>query len=244
MLFRATHADTADDLCTVLKKFDALFPHAKEQELLSVLMYRGHSFAGLEWGDRFQPELLKAADGIKADESNLQAMEDACCWTNKFYRAPAEYGITLTLRDALESKRLDCVRATDMIGAIFRNAGRIGFGNVRWCSETCGHSVAAYSHTDGEKIRFQLFDGLNPSTEPEFWPECYFHGHAWPPGLEDNAPPYAAELYIRGLDSYIWVQGYIIRGPNAGWLTKASIPYSMRLQQASNTKVFDGPYPQ
>jgi hypothetical protein len=244
MLFRAAHADTADDLCAALKKFDAPNPHAKVQELLSVLMYRGHPFAGLEWGDRFQPELLKAAGNIKPDESSLQAMEDACRWTNSFYRTPAEYGVTLTLRDALERKKLDCVRATDMIGAIFRNAGRIGFGNVRWCSETGGHSVAVYVHPEGEQVKMQIFDGLNPSAQPEFWPECYFHGHAWPPGLEDNSAPYAAELYLRGLDSYIWAQGYIIRGPNAGWLTKASVPYSIRFQHGSSAKVFDGPYPQ
>jgi hypothetical protein len=245
MLFRAAYADTADELCQVLKKFDSLNPHAKEQELLSVLMYRGHSFAGLEWGDRFQPELLKAAEEIKPDESNLQAMDDACRWTNSFYRTPAQYGVTLTLREALEHKKLDCVRATDMIGAIFRNAGRIGFANVRWCSATGGHSVAVYAQPDGDKNRFQIFDGLNPSKESEYFPECYFPGHAWPPSLEENAaPPYAAELYVRGLDSYIWAQGYIIRGPNAGWLTKTSVPYSIRLQDVSTTKVFDGPYPQ
>jgi hypothetical protein len=131
-----------------------------------------------------------------------------------------------------------------MIGAIFRNAGRIGFGNVRWSCETGGHSVAAYGHADGDTIKFQLFDGLNPSAQPEFWPECYFHGHAWPPSLEDNTPPYAAELYLRGLDSYIWAQGYIIRGPNAGLFTKTAIPYSIRLQQASSSKAFNGPYPE
>jgi hypothetical protein len=85
---------------------------------------------------------------------------------------------------------------------------------------------------------------LNPPTTPEIWPECYYHGHDWPPGLENNSPPYAAELYVRGLDSYVWAGGYIIRGPNAGWLTKAIIPYSNRLKDQSTTKVFDGPYPQ
>ena len=76
------------------------------------------------------------------------------------------------------------------------------------------------------------------------WPDCYFHGHAWPTGLENNAQPYAAELYVRGLDSYIWAEGYIIRGPNAGWMTTAAIPYSVHRKDASTRKVFDGPYPQ
>jgi hypothetical protein len=78
---------------------------------------------------------LHAADEIKASDSNLQALMDACQWTNHFYD-PANYGVTFTLRDALEQKKLDCVRATDMIGAIFRNAGRTRFGNVRWTAST------------------------------------------------------------------------------------------------------------
>ena len=52
-----------------------------------MLMYRGHSFAGLEWADRFRPELVKAADQIGPNESDVQAMQDACQWTNKFYQA-------------------------------------------------------------------------------------------------------------------------------------------------------------
>jgi hypothetical protein len=245
MLYRATNADTADELADALKKFDAQKPHAREQELMSGLMYRGHSFAGLEWGDRYQPELIKAADEISPSESDIKVMEDACQWTNKFYRAPATYGVTFTLRSALEQKRLDCVRATDMIGAIYRNAGRSGFGHVRWCCETGGHSVAAYLSPDSSgKVRAQLFDGLNPPAEPELWPNCYFNGHEWPVGLQDNAQPYAAELYIRGLDSYIWAEGYVIRGPNAGWYTSADIPYSTHHRGDIHKKVFDGPYPQ
>ena len=246
MLFRADHVDADDDLSAVLKKFDAMNPHAKVGELLSVLMYRGHSFAGLEWGDRFRPELLKAAEQIKSSDTDLQAMQDACRWTNQFYDQPAEYGVTFTLRDALLSHRLDCVRATDMIGAIYRNAARAGFGHVRWCSETGGHSVAAYIKPENDKPVARLLDGLTSSQEPETWPECYFRGHAWPPSLEHehNPTPYAAELYIRGIDSYIWAEGYIIRGPNAGWLTTAAIPYSTTRREAATRKVFDGPYPE
>ena len=125
-------------------------------------MYRGHSFAGLEWGDRYQPELVQAADEIKPDETDLQALMDACRWTNHFYRSPATYSPILTLRAALEQKKLDCVRSTDMIGAIFRNAGRTRFGHVRWCSETGAHSVAAYLGVENEHLKTQLVDGLMP----------------------------------------------------------------------------------
>jgi hypothetical protein len=243
MLFRADHAETGDDLYTVLRKFDALHPHATSGELMNVLMYRGHSFAGLEWGDRFQPELLQAANEIKPSETDLEAFQAAWKWTNQFYE-PDQYGVTFTLRDALKQKRLDCVRATDMIASIYRNAGRVGLGHVRWCSETGGHSVAAHLSSEGDHIRTLLGDGLTSPHEPEVWPECYFHGHAWPPGLENNAPPYAAELYLRGIDGYIWAQGYIIRGPNAGTLASVDIPYSTHHHEQFAKKVFDGPYPQ
>jgi hypothetical protein len=130
-----------------------------------------------------------------------------------------------------------------MIGAIFRNAGRPRFGHVRWCCETGAHSVAAYLGADHDKLQTRVVDGLMPPETPEAWPSCYFHGHAWPPGLENNTQPYAVELYVRGLDSYIWAEGYIVRGPNAGWLTTAAIPYSTHRQQQSTRKVFNGPYP-
>src|SRR2546423_4619507 len=226
MLYRSTSAETADEMCGVLKKLDSMNPHASVGELTSVLMYRGHSFAGLEWADRFQPELRNAAEEIQISESDEDAMMDACRWTNRFYKAPASYGVTFTLRDALEQKRLDCVRATDMIGAIFRNAGRTRFAHVRWCAETAGHSVAAYVGTENDKPHVMVADGLNPPAEPEHFPDCYFQGHAWPPGLAGNPTPYCVELYVRGLDSYIWADGYIIRGANAGDLTSAAIPYS------------------
>ncbi len=242
MLYRAKHADTADYLCTVLKKFDQVNPHATVGELMSVIMYRGHSFAGLEWADRFQPELLHASEQIPTNESDLDALLGACKWTNSFYD-PTNYGVTFTLRDALEQKRLDCVRATDMIGAIFRNAGRTRFGNVRWCASTGGHSVAAYFEAAGNEIKPKIVDGLMPPSAPESWPECYFHGHQWPPGLQNNAPPYAVEMYARGIDSYIWMEGYQVRGPKAGWLTSAAIPYSTSRREFHSKRVFDGPYP-
>jgi hypothetical protein len=244
MLYRCTQANTTDEVAETLKKLDARLPHATVGELTSVLMYRGHSFAGLEWSDRFRPELMAAADEIKEDESDQDALLEACRWTNRFYD-PSNYGVTFTLRDALEHKRLDCVRATDMIGAIFRNAGRARFGHVRWCAETAGHSVAAYLGTDSNgHSDVSVADGLNPPAEPEHWPDAYFHGHAWPAGMTSNPTPYCVELYIRGLDSYIWAEGYIVRGPNAGELTTASIPYSTHRKDAATTKVFDGPYPQ
>jgi hypothetical protein len=244
MLYRSASAGTEDEMCAALRKFDALTPHATMGELLGMLMYRGHSFAGLEWDDRFQPQLVQAADDIKQTESDSDALLDACRWTNRFYNAPATYGVTLTLRDALEQKKLDCVRATDMIGAIFRNAGRTRFGHVRWCAESAGHSVAVYFGMEKDKLEPLIVDGLNTPAKPDVWPDCYFHGHTWPPGMTENPTPYAVELYARGIDSYVWLEGYIVRGPNAGQLSTAGIPYSQAHQRRETRKVFEGPYPE
>jgi hypothetical protein len=246
MLFRAARADATDYLCAVLKKFDASHPRATVGELMGVLMYRGHSFGGLEWDDRFQSSLLQAADQIPSTASDLDALMTAWRWTNQFYRGPGDgYGRTFTLRDAIQQHKLDCVRATDMIGAIFRNSGRPRFGHVRWCAETNAHSVAAYMSVNPDGTRQTLIaDGLQLATAPELWPQCYFHGHAWPAGIEASPTPYCAELYLRGLDNYIWGEGYIVRGPNAGRLMTAKIPYSTSRRQDTETRVFDGPYPQ
>ncbi len=245
MLFHAWNADVADDMFAVLKKFDAAHPHATMGEMLGVLMYRGDAFAGMEWADRFQPNLRQAADSIPANESDEDAFLMAARWTNQFYRSGAQYAATYTLHDALEQKKLDCVRATDMIGAIYRNAGRPKFGNVRICAGTYAHSVAAFlDRTDDDKSRTQLADGLDPKQQPQLWPQCYFSGQAWPKGLENPAKPYSAELYVRGLDNYIWVEGYIIRGPNAGTYITSRVPYSTHRLQETTQKLFAGPYPQ
>jgi hypothetical protein len=245
MLFRADHVRTDDELLVTLEKFNKLHPHAQVGELMNALMYRGHSFAGLEWGDRFRPELIEAAEIIGAKATDLEAFKSAWRWTNDLYQADSNYGVTFTLRDALQRKRLDCVRATDMITSIYRNAGHVGAGNVRWCSETSGHSVAALMVRRNNDLQMFIGDGLMPPAEPEVWPECYFQGHAWPKGLEANSPPYAAELYVRGLDGYVWAEGYIIRGPNAGMYTSVDTPYSAFHHNASISKrIFAGPYPQ
>jgi hypothetical protein len=243
ILFRARTVQLVNDLRAVLKRFDACYPRATVNELMGVMMYRGHSFAGNEWGDRFQPQLAEAAATIPADQSDPAALRAARDWTHQFYR-PENYGATFTLRDALDRRRLDCVRATDMIAAIFRNAGRTRMGHVRWCSETGGHSVAAYLGPDEPRSKPLLADGLTAPREPEVWPDCYFRRHAWPPGLESNRPPYAMELYARGIDSYVWAQGYIVRGANAGLLTTAPIPYTKQFGSDSTRKVYDGPYPE
>src|SRR5690606_22965430 len=152
--------------------------------------------------DRFQPELTKAGDEIDPSKSNAEAFLGAWSWTNSFF-TPENYGTSWTLRSAIMSKKLDCVRVTDMVGTIFRNAGRSRFGHIRWSSEGGGHSVAAFLGGDNSQPQILIVDGMNMPGEPEIWPNAYFSGHAWPPILANNPTPYAVELYGRGIDSYV-----------------------------------------
>src|SRR5690606_30503562 len=108
MLFRYTSANTVNRLRDVLTRFDKVSPNASIDELMDVMMYRAQSFAGLEWDDRFQPELTRAGAEIDAQWSNSQALQSACGWTNRFYQ-PENYGTTFTLREAIMRKKLDCV---------------------------------------------------------------------------------------------------------------------------------------
>jgi hypothetical protein len=241
MLYRAGQSGAIDSVTDAVRRFDAIHPEASMGELLGVLMYRGHSFAGLDWADRFQPQLVEAAKRLSG--SDAEAFLQACRLTYQFDQSDT-YAVTFTLRDALESKRLDCVRATDMIGAIFRDSGRPRFGHVRWSSGIRGHSVAAYVGTENGKSKVLLADGLNPPEQPEVWPDAYFHGHAWPAVVGKYPNPYAVELYVRGLDNYIWAEGYIVRGANAGTLMKAGIPYASHRANAETKKVYEGPYPE
>jgi hypothetical protein len=242
MLDRAWRGDAADQLCEAVRRFDANYPHATVAELMGVLMYRGHSFGGLEWADRYQGSLMNMAGAIHGPDR--EAFFNAYQQTFNLYHDSTHYGPSLTLREALAHGQLDCNRATDMIGALYRNSGQSRFGHVRWCAGAAGHSVAAAGVGEGPASRVLLADGLTPMNQPETWPQAYFQGHAWPAGLQDNPPPFAAELYLRGLDNYVWVQGYIIRGPSAGTLTTTAVPYLPHWQKAGSAKVYGGPYPQ
>jgi hypothetical protein len=241
MLYRAGRADQTAQLKTVLKRFDTNYPKASVPQLMGVLVYRGHSFAGLEWGDRYQPQLIEAAASITG--SSREVLMAASQWTNRFYE-PTQYGLTFTLRDAIAERRLDCVRSTDMIAAIYRNAGRTALGHVWWSAGSASHSVAALLERgpDG-KPQTSMIDGLVPGAALEQWPSAYFRGHDWPAGMQNNPQPYSAELYVRGIDNYVWAEGFIIRGPSAGLLTQAAIPYLTSRSESTTSTVYTGPHP-
>jgi hypothetical protein len=234
MLFRATRGGMVDQLGIVLGRLNAIKPDATLNELMSSLMYRGHSFGGLEWADCYQPQLMQAAAELHGNDE--EAFLEAYKYTYGFYRA-CSYGVTVTLRQAIEQRRLDCIRATDMLGDIYRESGRARLGHVRWSAGTNAHSVAAITaNRDGQR-KILLLDGMSPMDKPEVWPDAYLHGHAWPPGLENSDPPYCMELYTRGLDNYIWAEGYIARDTNAGTLMKAAVPYLRGREKTTTEKL-------
>jgi len=49
MLDRARESDTLEQLIDAVCRFDAAHPRASVSQLMGVLMYRGHSYGGLEW---------------------------------------------------------------------------------------------------------------------------------------------------------------------------------------------------
>ena len=227
-----------DQLAVVLGRFNNLNPRASLSDLMGVLMYRGHSFAGLEWSDRFLPDLMDPA--VAGDDE--QAFLGARTYTHSFYSGFDHYGPSLTLRDAMQEKKLNCVRALRHDRLPLPQQRSAGFGHVRWCSGTMAHSVAALTVERDGKPRTILADGLTEDSA-EIWPDAYFQGHTWPAGLQNNPSPYAAELYAHSLDNYIWAEGYIVCGEDAGTLVKAAVPYLPYEDKASCEKVFSGPYP-
>jgi len=227
MLFRMSRTKAVDRLEAVLQRFDKAHPRATVAELMDVIFYRGgDGYAGFEWADRLDPRLMETAAALPDD--NERALLGARRAVFGTFGGWTNYGGgVLTLREALDQRKLDCVRATDMIGSLYRDAGRGGFFNVRWLCGTVGHTVAAAEIRSGDKVEMVVADGLDASPAGRaVWSPEYFRGHAWPTGYPDKPRPvYAMELSARGLDSYVWVEGCILQGPDAGLHVRPPVPY-------------------
>ena len=151
--------------------------------------------------------------------------------------------VDLGLRTGTEVEIHSGLTSDDMIAAIHRNSGGTRFGFVNWSAGSHGHAAAAYFDHQDSQPRTLVIDGMSGDPQPETWPDAYFNGHAWPPGFNGNPPPYSVELMARGIDNYIWLEGYLIRGPNAGTLLRAAVPYLPAREKSDQQKVFAGPYP-
>jgi hypothetical protein len=89
-----------------------------------------------------------------------------------------------------------------------------------------------------------ILDCLCPQTPAEVWPSAFFQDFRWPQGYPGSRGPlFSAELYVRGLDGYLFTAGYVVRGESAGYLVRASLPYVPTAPKPGVTKIFDGPYP-
>jgi len=236
-LYRAKAVGVLDRLGTALKRFSARHRKATVAELMDVLPYRASlGMAGIEWGDRYDARLMKAAGELTGDDRRTALLSAHWFAQHDVYKSGENYkGMVLTLRKALDDGKYDCIRGTDMVAAVYRNAGWPGFLNVRWCRGSSAHTIGAVALTgdDGERGMLTI-DSLFPTPRAQgSWPDSYVTGH---PGL------YSVQLNGRGLDNYVWLEGYLLRGPNAGTLVKAAVPY-LRGHEKAGREILGPPKP-
>jgi len=226
MLHRAVAAQTLDALGVVLKRYEQANPDPTPHGLMDVIFSRGGGpESGYDWAERFDPRLMAAAATFGG--SDAQVLLRAQHFARALLGTAAHYGASDSVREALDRNRFDCINGTGIIGSLYRNAGRSGFYTIRWSGGRVGHTVAAAEVAEPDGRAIVIVDALEDAqTATERWPSAYDRGHRWPPtyvGL--RADLYAAELYTRGLETYVWAEGYIVRGPHAGVLVRASVPY-------------------
>ncbi len=238
ILYRTSTAGALDQLAVVLKRYDRAYAKPTQHGLLDVIFYRGGDpEGGQDWAERFEARLMAAAATLGG--SDEQVLLGAQHFTRALLGTADHYAAAPSLREALDANQFDCINATNLIGCLYRNAGRAGFYNIRWSAGAAGHTVPAaeVAKTGGRAI--VIVDGLdNAQTATELWPHAYLSDHRWPPGYRGPKPDiYAVELYTRGLDNYVWVEGYILRGPNAGMLARVPVPYLPDRPQPPTTQV-------
>jgi hypothetical protein len=227
VLNRYQAAGALDPAGLVLEQWDRTQEAPTVETLLDVLFYRGGSPTGMPSAaaERFDTRLMQAARLLAGTPE--QAILRAQHFTRALFGTWDNYGAKPTLAASLDTGRFDCISASNAIGSIYRNAGRGGLYAVRWCAGSAGHSVVGVRIERNGTPAIGIVDGLDePQTAVELWPHAYVQGPEWPAGYVGvRAPVYAVELYGRALDSYLWCQGFIVRGENAGTLVRSTIPY-------------------
>jgi hypothetical protein len=216
-----------DEVGTVLERFDRIQDEPTVNALMDVLFYRGGTpNANASPADRFDPRLMQASRTLAGTRE--QVLLGAQHFTRAWFGSWENYeGGSDSLSQALDAGKLDCIDASNMVGTLYRNAGRGGYYAVRWCAGVVGHSVSgALLDCDGQPT-IGIVDGLDqPQTAVDLWPHAYSKGNEWPKGYVGlRAPVYAVEILGRGLDNYMWCQGFIVRGAHAGTLVRSTIPY-------------------
>jgi hypothetical protein len=244
MLFRAASTGSLESMGLVLQRFDQSHPAPTMVELMDVLFYRaGLNSSGFPWSDRYDPRIMDAAGTITA-RRDLAALR-AHRLVNSLLQGWENYvGGVMTLAHALDSGKLDCVRGTDLVGALYRGAGLGEYFVVRLNCGTVGHSVGAVPIESNGGRHLLILDCLDSSTPGKTWPAAYFHGLSWPEGYPGaRGLLFSAELYARGLDGCLFAEGYVVRGEHAGQWVRAALPYLPGAEQAGSARIFNGPYP-
>jgi hypothetical protein len=244
MLFRAMSARSLEQMALALQRFEQSHPVVTQAELMDVLFYRsGFNSSGFHWADRYDHRLLNAAGSITGDQEGVARRAHGL--TNSLLKGWENYdGGTTTLTQSLDAGKLDCVRGTDMIGALYRDAGHGEYCVVRLRCASVGHSVGAVPIDRDGTRHLLILDSLNPCPPSETWPSAYFKDITWPDGYRDKRGPlFSAELYARGLDGYLFAEGYVVQGEHAGQLVRAALPYLPGCEKAGTAKIFNGPYP-
>ncbi len=225
ILFRLRAAGCTEAAMEVLRRFDARHPEPDRDALLDVLFYRSEPNMGMDWGERYNPEMMQVAGGLTGDR--VEVLRQARAAVRKRFGTWQNYETSLRITEALDTGRMDCIMATGMAVALARNAGCGGFYSLRWSTGPKGHSVAGVGvpGTDpAEVLTADALDGPGAGLEP--WPWAYLKGHVWPAGWPyQSLPVFCVELYGRGLDNYVWIEGYVVTGPRAGSLAQVSVPY-------------------
>jgi len=244
ILFRMTRAGAVLDLAVTLKRFDRTHPAASVPQLMDAVFYRGEPCSGLVWRDRFDRRLMQVAGRMpRGCPAALRSAQSAAHglfgnWSNYA-------GRVWSLRHALDRRKLDCLRATDLIAALYRNAGHAGVRVVHLSCGVATHTMAAAELGTAADRRVVVADPFAAPRAERTWPGAFYGGYAWPKGYPgDLAPPFTAELSVRGLDNYVFAEGYVIRGPKAGTLIRAAVPYLPGYESAEASEAFTGPYPE
>jgi len=226
ILRRARDGGVVDPLAVVLRRFERTNPAGTVADMMDVLFHRAGSISScIQAGDRYDPRLMAATENLSGTNDHVlrQAHHAAHAvlgdWRN--YQ-----GRVWTIKEALDTRKLDCVRGTDIVGALYRNAGRGGCYLVRVACGSAGHSMFAVRSGRGAERRILLADSLVDEPPHLEWPEAFYDGLVWPEGYPAHrAPAYSAELGARGLDNYVFIEGYVIRGPHAGEIVRTPVPY-------------------
>lgn len=244
MLFRSLHARSLEQMSLTLQRFEQSHPTITQAALMDVLFYRsGFYSSGFHWADRYDRRLLDEAATLRGDRETVA--RHAQQLTNSLLQGWQNYQANiLSLSECLDRGKFDCVRGTDLIGALYRNAGQGEYFVVRLRCGTAGHSVGAIPVEREGKRQLLILDCLRPEPPSEVWPSAFFQDFRWPAGYPGSQGPlFSAELYARGLDGYLFAAGYVVRDEAAGQLVRAALPYVPTAPEPGITRAYAGPYP-